>query len=46
MLIILIEIEEWIRSQIIIVNLIKEQSSTIVIPDEECCICQTNNANV
>ena len=41
-----LEIEEWIRSQIIIVNLIKEQSSTIVIPDEECCICHANNVNI
>jgi hypothetical protein len=30
----------------IIVNLIKEQSSTIVIPEEECCICNINNVNI
>ena len=38
-----LEIREWIIAQ---VELIKEQSSTIVIPDEICCICQTNNVNI
>jgi hypothetical protein len=39
--------QEWIKSQIIIEDLIKEQSSTIIIPDDAICpICHEDNPNV
>jgi len=41
-----LEMEEWLNSQIIIVNLIKEEKSTIEIPDEDCFICGIENVNV
>ena len=41
-----LEMEEWLNSQIIVVNLIKEEKSTINIPDEDCFICGIDNVNV
>jgi hypothetical protein len=42
-----LEIQEWIKSQIVSVDLIKETSSTIeILEDDICSICYTPNTNV